>query len=143
MADDESRAERERQLNRRAAVALTDLSVRQVMGRATDSATRGAASWLDRQWQAVGRYFVEKLRYCPGALFLYFLYKCKHPVLRRELLRLKFHNLALKFRVFRLQVGYMLLNRRIGKLEKIVKARGRRIAKARALLVHGAISPNV
>lgn len=83
---------------------------------------RGAfGSWFDRKRHATLAYFLDKLRYCPGALFLYFYFKCGNSILRRYLLDLKLSNLLLKFQVLRLEFSYMLTDRRISRLEKRLK----------------------
>jgi len=46
------------------------------------------------------------------------LFQCKDPVIRRHLLNLKLRNLLMKFQILRLQLGDILLDRRISRLEK-------------------------
>lgn len=53
--------------------------------------------------------------------FFYFVFKCRDPVIRRHILRLKAGNLICALKIFQLQCSYILMDFRLASLERRVK----------------------
>jgi hypothetical protein len=51
-------------------------------------------------------------------VFLKVLFKCNNPIIRRHLINLKLRNLFMQFQILRLQLGDIMLDRRLSRLEK-------------------------